>query len=170
MNESTLGLFVIFHRSWGFLSTLFYKLILWHQGFLCYNQNSETGGAEDGTVFSAFFFIDGIKESDRMSLESMKMVEKAELDAKKLVTDAKAAAKTAAEAAAEAGRQHLDEETAKADKSAEEILENAKLVGKASCTDIERACEDSVARLRTAAEKNLPEAARFIAERITEGL
>ena len=105
-----------------------------------------------------------------MSLESMKMVEKAELDAKKLVADAKAAAKTAAENAAEAGRRHIDEESARAAKAAEEILENAKLVGKASCTDIERASEDAVARLRTAAEKKLPEAARFIAERITEGL
>ncbi len=105
-----------------------------------------------------------------MSLESMKMVEKAELDAKKLVADAKTAAKTAAEAAAEAGRRHIDEESARAAKAAEEILENAKLVGKASCTDIERASGDAVARLRTAAEKKLPEAARFIAERITEGL
>ena len=39
-----------------------------------------------------------------MSLESMKVVAKAELDAKKLIADEKAQAKTAAEDAAEAGR------------------------------------------------------------------
>ena len=105
-----------------------------------------------------------------MSLESMKMVEKAELDAKKLIAEEKARAKTAAEQAAAAGRQKLEEESEKARKSAAEVIENAKLVGKASCTDIDRASEDAIARLRNAAEKKLPDAARFIAERITEDL
>ena len=81
-----------------------------------------------------------------MSLESMKMVEKAELDAKKLIAEEKAR------------------------KSAADVLENAKLVGKASCTDIDRASEDAIARLRAAAEQKLPDAARFIAERIAEDL
>ena len=105
-----------------------------------------------------------------MSLESMKMVEKAELDSKKLIADQKARAKTSAEEAAAAGRQKLEEESEKARKSAAEVLENAKLVGKASCTDIDRASEDAVARLRSAAEAKLPDAARFIAERIAEDL
>ena len=105
-----------------------------------------------------------------MSLESMKMVEKAELDAKKLIADEKARAKTSAEEAAAAGRQKLEEESEKARKSAAEVLENAKLVGKASCTEIDRASEDAVARLRSAAEAKLPDAARFIAERIAEDL
>jgi len=105
-----------------------------------------------------------------MSLESMKMVEKAELDAKKLIADEKARAKTAAEQAAAAGRQRLEEESEKARKSAAEVIENAKLVGKASCTDIDRASEDAIARLRAAAERKLPDAARFIAERIAEDL
>ncbi len=105
-----------------------------------------------------------------MSLESMKMVEKAELDAKKLIADEKARAKTAAEQAAAAGRQKLEEESEKARKSAAEVIENAKLVGKASCTDIDRASEDAIARLRSAAERKLPDAARFIAERIAEDL
>ena len=105
-----------------------------------------------------------------MSLESMKMVEKAELDAKKLIADEKARAKTAAEEAAAAGRQRLEEESEKARKSAADVLENAKLVGKASCTDIDRASEDAIARLRAAAEQKLPDAARFIAERIAEDL
>ena len=105
-----------------------------------------------------------------MSLESMKMVEKAELDAKKLIADEKARAKTSAEEVAAAGRQKLEEESEKARKSAAEVLENAKLVGKASCTDIDRASEDAVARLRSAAEAKLPDAARFIAERIAEDL
>ena len=99
-----------------------------------------------------------------MSLESMKMVEKAELDAKKLIADEKARAKTSAEEAAAAGRQKLEEESEKARKSAAEVLE------KASCTDIDRASEDAVARLRSAAEAKLPDAARFIAERIAEDL
>ena len=105
-----------------------------------------------------------------MSLESMKMVEKAELDAKKLIADEKARAKTSAEEAAAAGRQKLEEESEKARKSAAEVLENAKLVGKASCTDIDRASEDAVARLRSAAEAKLPDAARVIAERSAEDL
>ena len=105
-----------------------------------------------------------------MSLESMKMVEKAELDAKKLIAEEKARAKTAAEQAAAAGRQKLEEESEKARKSAAEVIENAKLVGKASCTDIDRASEDAIARLHSAAERKLPDAARFIAERITEDL
>ena len=105
-----------------------------------------------------------------MSLESMKMVEKAELDAKKLIAEEKARAKAAAEQAAAAGRQKLEEESEKARKSAVEVIENAKLVGKASCTDIDRASEDAIARLRSAAEHKLPDAARFIAERIAEDL
>ena len=105
-----------------------------------------------------------------MSLESMKMVEKAELDAKKLIAEEKARAKTAAEQAAAAGRQRLEEESEKARKSAAEVIEHAKLVGKASCTDIDRASEDAIARLRSAAERKLPDAARFIAERIEEDL
>lgn len=105
-----------------------------------------------------------------MSLESMKMVEKAELDAKKLIADEKAKAKSAAEKAASAGRARVEEESEKARRSAAEVLENAKLVGKASCTDIDRASDDAVARLRNAAEKKLPDAARFIAERIAEGV
>ena len=105
-----------------------------------------------------------------MSLESMIMVEKAELDAKKRIAEEKARAKTAAEQAAAAGRQKLEEESEKARKSAAEVIENAKLVGKASCTDIDRASEDAIARLRSAAERKLPDAARFIAERIAEDL
>ena len=105
-----------------------------------------------------------------MSLESMKMVEKAELDAKKLIADEKARAKTAAEEAAAAGRRRIGEESEKARRSAEEVLENARLVGKASCTDIDRASEDAIARLRAAAGRKLPDAARFIAERIAEDL
>ena len=103
-----------------------------------------------------------------MSLEAMKMVEKAESDARKMIADAKAEAKAAAENAAKSGRDRIDAETEKAKKSAEDILENARLVGKATCTDIDRASDDAVARLRSTAEKKLPEAAKFIAERITE--
>jgi len=106
----------------------------------------------------------------RMSLDAMKMVEKAEFDAKKLIADAKAEAKAAAEEAAAKGRKLLETESEKARKSAQDVLENAKLVGKASCTDIDRASADAVARLRAQAEGKLPEAAKFIAERITEGL
>ena len=91
-------------------------------------------------------------------------------DAKKLIAEEKARAKTAAEQAAAAGRQKLEEESEKARKSAAEVIENAKLVGKASCTDIDRASEDAIARLRSAAERKLPDAARFIAERIEEDL
>ena len=105
-----------------------------------------------------------------MSLESMKMVEKAELDAKKLVADEKNRAKLSAEEAAAAGRQLVEEESEKARQSAQEVLENAKLVGKASCTDIDRASSDAVSHLRATAQRKLPEAALFIAERIAEGL
>ena len=103
-----------------------------------------------------------------MSLEAMKMVEKAELDAKKLIADAKAEAKTAADNAAKAGREKLDAKVERAKKSAEDILENARLVGKATCTDIDRASDDAVNSLRAAAEAKLPEAARFIAERVMD--
>ena len=103
-----------------------------------------------------------------MSLEAMKMVEKAELDAKKLIADAKAEAKTAADNAAKAGREKLDAKVEKAKKSAEDILENARLVGKATCTDIDRASDDAVNSLRAAAEAKLPETARFIAERVMD--
>lgn len=105
-----------------------------------------------------------------MSLESMRMVEKAELDAKKLIAEEKTRAKEAAENAAAAGRLKVEQESEAAKKSAADVLENAKLVGKASCTDIDRASADAIARLRAAAEARLPEAARFIAERIAEGL
>ena len=105
-----------------------------------------------------------------MSLEAMRMVEKAESDARKMIADAKAEAKAAADNAAKSGRERMDAEAEKARKAAEDILENAKLVGKASCTDIDRASADAVARLRSAAEGKLPEAAKFIAEKITEGL
>lgn len=103
-----------------------------------------------------------------MSLEAMKMVEKAEFDAKKLIADAKAEAKTAADNAAKAGRDRLDAKVEKAKKSADDILENAKLVGRATCTDIDRASADAVSRLRAAAEEKLPEAAKFIAERVMD--
>ena len=103
-----------------------------------------------------------------MSLEAMKMVEKAEFDAKQLIADAKAEAKTAAEAAAKAGRERLEAKTEKAKKSADDILENAKLVGRATCTDIDRASADAVNGLRVTAEKKLPEAAKFIAERVMD--
>ena len=103
-----------------------------------------------------------------MSLEAMKMVEKAEFDAKKLIADAKAEAKTAADNAAKAGREKLDAKVERAKKSAEDILENARLVGKATCTDIDRASDDAVNSLRAAAEAKLPEAARFIAERVMD--
>ena len=102
-----------------------------------------------------------------MSLEAMRMVEKAELDARNLVAEAKAEAKASAENAAKSGRERMDAEAEKARKSAEDILENARLVGRASCADIDRASADAVARLRSAAEAKLPEAAAFIAERIT---
>ena len=115
-------------------------------------------------------FISRARRVMRMSLEAMRMVEKAESDARKMIADAKADAKAAADNAARSGRERIDAETEKARKSAEDILENAKLVGKASCTDIDRASADAVARLRSAAEGKLPEAAKFIAERITEDL
>lgn len=105
-----------------------------------------------------------------MSLEAMKMVEKAEADARKMIAQAKAEAKAAAENAAKSGRERIDAESEKAKKAAEDILDNARLVGKASCTDIDRASADAVARLRGAAEEKLPQAAQFIAERIMEDL
>ncbi|MCR4805948.1 MAG: hypothetical protein K5981_09940 [Clostridia bacterium] len=105
-----------------------------------------------------------------MSLDTMRIIEQAEADARQKIADAKQAAKTAADEAAKAGRQQVDDAGKAAKRHAEEMLENAKLVGRASCADIERASADAIASLRAGAEKKLPEAARFIAERIVSGL
>ena len=58
-----------------------------------------------------------------MSLEAMRMVEKAESDARKMIADAKAEAKAAADNAAKSGRERMDAEAEKARKAAEDILE-----------------------------------------------
>ena len=105
-----------------------------------------------------------------MSLEAMKMVEKAESDATKLIEDARAEAKAAADFATKRGREMLEAEEEKAHKAAADILENAKLVGQASCADIDRVSADAVAKLRAGAQDKLPEAAAYIAERITKSV